>query len=108
MAAMNRDDPRLGNDVLEWGTPDYLAPEQALNFHQADARADIYSLGCTLYFLLTGQPPFAGGTLAERLLKHQQTEPPPLEQRFPQSRRPSMNWCNGCWPSGGRSSANGG
>src|SRR5262249_23192184 len=51
--------------AMMMGTPDYLAPEQALNFHKADGRADIYSLGCTLYFLLTGEPPFAGGTLAE-------------------------------------------
>lgn len=60
------------------GTADYLAPEQALDFHQADTRADIYSLGCTFYFLLTGQPPFAGGMLAQKLLRHQQAEPPAL------------------------------
>jgi WD40 repeat protein len=62
------------------GTADYLAPEQALDFHKADIRSDIYSLGCTFYYLLAGQPPFAGGTLAEKLLKHQQSPPPPLEQ----------------------------
>jgi formylglycine-generating enzyme required for sulfatase activity len=62
------------------GTADYLAPEQALDFHRADIRADIYSLGCTMYYLLTGQPPFPGSTLAEKLLRHQQAEPPPLEQ----------------------------
>src|SRR5262249_50990849 len=66
------------NAVL-MGTADYLAPEQALNFHQADIRADIYSLGCTFYYLLTGQPPFSGMTLAEKLVKHQQAEPPRLE-----------------------------
>ncbi|MBL8795388.1 MAG: protein kinase [Planctomycetia bacterium] len=62
------------------GTPDYLAPEQALDFHAADIRSDLYSLGCTFYFLLTGQPPFANGTLAQKLMKHQQAEPPPFEQ----------------------------
>src|SRR5262249_48827773 len=62
------------------GTADYLAPEQALDFHAADIRADIYSLGCTFYYLLTGQPPFSGGMLAEKLLKHQQAEPPPIQQ----------------------------
>jgi formylglycine-generating enzyme required for sulfatase activity/tRNA A-37 threonylcarbamoyl transferase component Bud32 len=62
------------------GTADYLAPEQALDFHQADIRADIYSLGCTLYYLLTGQPPFAGTTLAQKLIHHQQHDPPGLEQ----------------------------
>jgi WD40 repeat protein/serine/threonine protein kinase len=58
------------------GTLDYMAPEQALDFHAADVRSDIYSLGCTLHFLLTGRPPFSGGTLAQRLLWHQQATPP--------------------------------
>jgi Protein kinase domain/WD domain, G-beta repeat len=67
-------------NAVMMGTADYLAPEQALDFHRADIRADIYSLGCTFYYLLTGQPPFPGATLAEKLLRHQQAEPPPLEQ----------------------------
>jgi len=53
------------------GTPDYMAPEQAKNSSSVDARADLYSLGCTLYFLLTGQSPFPEGTAVEKLLKHQ-------------------------------------
>ena len=57
------------------GTADYLAPEQAINSSRVDARADIYGLGGTLYFLLTGHPPFPEGTLTERLLKHQKEEP---------------------------------
>ncbi|MBL8798140.1 MAG: protein kinase [Planctomycetia bacterium] len=65
------------------GTPDYLAPEQAVDFHAADIRADIYSLGCTLFFLLTGRPPFPGNTLAQKLLRHQQAEPQPLRQARP-------------------------
>src|SRR5262249_7930064 len=64
-----------GNTVLQ-GTPDYLAPEQALDFHSADIRADIYGLGCTFFFLLTAQPPFPGGSLPQKLLRHQQAEPP--------------------------------
>ena len=58
------------------GTADYLAPEQALDSHGVDARADIYGLGCSMYFLLTGHPPFVGGTLPQRLMMHQK-EPPP-------------------------------
>jgi eukaryotic-like serine/threonine-protein kinase len=52
------------------GTADYLAPEQARDSHSVDKRADIYSLGCTLYFLLTGHAPFPEGTLAQRIQKH--------------------------------------
>lgn len=62
------------------GTADYLSPEQALDFHAADIRADIYSLGCTFYYLLAGQPPFAGGNLAFKVAKHLQAEPPAIEQ----------------------------
>lgn len=65
------------------GTADYLAPEQAINSHQVDHRADIYSLGCTLYFMLTGHPPFPEGTLAQRLMAHQTTEPRRLEKSRP-------------------------
>lgn len=57
------------------GTADYLAPEQALSSHDVDHRADIYSLGCTLYFLLTGHPPFPEGSLAQRIAKHQLEKP---------------------------------
>ena len=46
------------------GTADYLAPEQAIDSHGVDARADIYGLGCSFYYLLTGHPPFPDGTLA--------------------------------------------
>jgi serine/threonine protein kinase len=66
------------NDENVLGTADYLAPEQALNSHEADSRADIYSLGCTLYFLLTGHPPFVGGTLPQRLMMHQKQPPPDI------------------------------
>lgn len=57
------------------GTADYLSPEQAVNSHEVDHRADIYSLGCTLYFLVTGRPPFDKGTLAQRIAMHQSKEP---------------------------------
>lgn len=66
----------LAYDENVLGTADYLAPEQAVNSHRVDTRVDIYGLGCTLYFALTGHPPFPDGTLSQRLLKHQ-TQPPP-------------------------------
>ena len=65
----------IAHDENVLGTADYLAPEQALNSHTVDTRADIYSLGCTLYFILTGHPPFPEGTLPQRLMKHQTEEP---------------------------------
>ena len=67
------------------GTPDYIAPEQARDSHTADIRADLYSLGCTLYFLLTGRAPFPGGSLTEKLLKHQMDEPRPVEELRPET-----------------------
>jgi eukaryotic-like serine/threonine-protein kinase len=60
------------------GTVDYLSPEQALNSHDVDARADIYSLGCTLYFLLTGHPPYPDGPLPQRVMMHQKQQPPSI------------------------------
>ena len=61
------------------GTADYLSPEQARNAATVDIRGDIYSLGCTFYYLLTGRPPFPDGTLMQKILKHQQAEPAPVE-----------------------------
>ncbi|SMP77693.1 serine/threonine protein kinase [Neorhodopirellula lusitana] len=65
------------------GTADYLAPEQAINSHNVDRRVDIYGLGCTLYFLLTGRPPFADGTLAQRIIKHQNEMPRSIRELRP-------------------------
>src|SRR5262249_50610298 len=64
-------------DVLV-GTPAFMAPEQALNYKKADRRADIYSLGCVLHFLLTGHPPYAGQTPADILLAHRDEAIPDL------------------------------
>jgi serine/threonine-protein kinase len=66
------------NTVL--GTPDYLSPEQARNLHQVDIRSDLYSLGCTFYYLLTGRVPFPGGTTLEKLVRHSTEMATPLEQ----------------------------
>jgi len=72
---------RAGSTV---GTIDYLAPEQARDSASADIRSDIYSLGCTLYHMLTGKPPFSEGGLGERVLKHLQEDPPDVRQFNPQ------------------------
>jgi WD40 repeat protein/serine/threonine protein kinase len=65
------------------GTPDFVAPEQIRDTHHADIRADLYSLGCTLYYLLAGRPPFPGGTLGVKLLRHQTETPEPIERFCP-------------------------
>jgi len=65
------------------GTFDYIAPEQARDPRSADQRSDIYSLGCTLYFLLTGQPPFPEGNALQKLLQHQGEEPPDVRKLRP-------------------------
>jgi eukaryotic-like serine/threonine-protein kinase len=57
------------------GTADYLSPEQGISSHTVDARTDIYSLGCTLYYVLTGHPPFPEGSLTQRLMMHQTQAP---------------------------------
>ncbi len=65
------------------GTADYLSPEQAVNSHKVDHRTDIYSLGCSLYYLLTGHPPFPEGSLAQRIAKHQSVMPDPIKKSRP-------------------------
>ncbi len=63
------------NDENVLGTADYLAPEQAMDSHTVDIRADIYSLGATLYFLLTGSALFPEGSIAQKLIWHQNRPP---------------------------------
>ena len=69
----------VAHDEKVLGTADYLAPEQALDSHTVDHRADVYGLGCTLYFALCGHGPFTDGTLAQRLMAHQTKPAPPIE-----------------------------
>jgi len=69
------------------GTFDYIAPEQARDPRNADVRSDIYSLGCTMYHMLTGQPPYPEGTALQKLLDHQGKTPPDprsMNQKVPE------------------------
>jgi serine/threonine protein kinase len=72
------------DDQAVLGTADYVAPEQAMNSHSADIRADIYSLGCTFYFLLAGRPPFPGGKAAYKLMMHQTKMPTSIRELRPE------------------------
>lgn len=84
LARLNHGDdgPATGAEVTMAGgvigTADYMPPEQAVDSTTIDHRADIYSLGCTLYYLLTGKPPFSGNTIMSILLKHREGEIPKL------------------------------
>src|SRR5262249_21685798 len=69
---------RITREGTTVGTVDYVAPEQARARGAADVRGALYSLGCTLFHMLSGGPPFTGASLAERVLKHLQTPPPDL------------------------------
>ena len=96
LALVNQDDAEsltvLYNEKV-MGTADYLSPEQAVNSHEVDHRADIYSLGCTLYYLLTGHPPFPKGTLAQRIAMHQTQEPAGIRESRPDCPEPLIAVC---------------
>jgi eukaryotic-like serine/threonine-protein kinase len=66
-----------------FGTPAYIAPEQAKNVHDADIRSDLYSLGCSMYFALAGRAPFTGTNMAQVIYQHQHLQPQSLEQIRP-------------------------
>jgi eukaryotic-like serine/threonine-protein kinase len=85
------DSPIEEGSILE--VADYLAPEQALNSHRVDVRADIYSLGCTFYFLLTGHSPFPEGSISERLLKHQVAPAPSITAKRPDAPAALVHLC---------------
>ena len=72
--------PNLTSAGSMMGTPDFVSPEQAGDARSADIRSDIYSLGCTFYYLLTGRPPFTDGSALERVKAHCQLEPELIEQ----------------------------
>lgn len=90
----NGDDLTESQEERILGTVDYLSPEQAMESRNLDHRSDIYSLGCTLYFLLTGRPPFPEGTLAQRLVKHQTEEPRPIAELRPDAPSDLIDICH--------------
>ncbi len=75
-----------GHRIL--GTPEYLSPEQARDSHEVDIRSDVYSLGATFYFCLTGQPPFPEGSVSEKLLRLQSSRPRPVAELAPDAPPP--------------------
>jgi serine/threonine protein kinase len=81
---VREDEFRVTRAGFTVGTIDYMSPEQARDSGAVDIRSDIYSLGCTLYHMLAGQPPFSEGGLAERLYKHLETDPPDIRELNPE------------------------
>ena len=79
----NEEEYRVTRAGTTVGTVDYMAPEQARDASLADVRSDIYSLGCTLYHMLGGKPPFAEGGIGERVYKHIATDPQDIRQLAP-------------------------
>jgi serine/threonine-protein kinase len=80
---LSREDSLPEDNGAVLGTPDFISPEQARECPTLDIRSDLYSLGGTLYYLLTGQVPFPGGTNLEKLVRHGTTEPQPAEELRP-------------------------
>jgi eukaryotic-like serine/threonine-protein kinase len=74
---------RLTETGLAVGTPAYMSPEQAAGEHDVDGRSDLYALGCVLYEMLAGQPPFTGPTVAGIVHQHLTATPPPITQLRP-------------------------
>ncbi|HEV8061677.1 MAG TPA: serine/threonine-protein kinase, partial [Gemmataceae bacterium] len=68
----------VGGQGYILGTMDYIAPEQAENAARVETSCDIYSLGCSIYFAMTGQPPFPGGSALEKIQKHRSADPPAI------------------------------
>ncbi|HZW33842.1 MAG TPA: protein kinase, partial [Isosphaeraceae bacterium] len=77
-------DHGLTQSGMTLGTFDYISPEQARDPRDVDVRSDLYSLGCTLFHMLSGRPPFPGGTVLQKLIQHQEELPPDLRSLNPE------------------------
>jgi serine/threonine protein kinase len=73
----------VGGQGYVVGSMDYIAPEQTEDASKVDARSDLYSMGCSLYYALTGRPPFPGGTNKDKIRRHRHEQPEPLLQLNP-------------------------
>ena len=76
-------DDGLTQSGMTLGTFDYISPEQARDPRDVDVRSDLYSLGCTLFHMLTGRPPFPEGTVLQKLIQHQEEPPPDVRSLNP-------------------------
>ncbi len=77
------EDSGLTRSGMTLGTFDYISPEQALDPRDVDVRSDLYSLGCTLFHMLSGRPPFPEGTVLQKLLQHKEEPPPDIRKLNP-------------------------
>jgi serine/threonine protein kinase len=88
-------DPGLTTEGVLLGTPDYMSPEQARDARQTDIRGDIYSLGCVLYHLLAGQPPFLDTNIISQMIRHATEAAKPLKTfnpAVPDGLQQIVNW----------------
>ncbi len=77
------EDERVTREGTTVGTVDYMAPEQARDSRATSVLSDLYSLGCTLYYLLTAAPPFPGGDITDKLTRHAKTPSPEIRDLRP-------------------------